>query len=362
MNTVGAGDVGIVPVILTGGRGTRLWPLSRDDNPKQFLPIAGPNTLFQDTVRRIMAAEAVRAPLIVGGDDSRFVVAEQLRTLGVEVGAVVLEPMGRNTAPAVAAAARLICDRMGDAVMVILPSDHLVLDEDAFRSDVAVAATAARAGKVVTIGIPATTPETGYGYIQQGAALDGLTGTYEVVRFVEKPPLSDAQGYVADGSYRWNSGMFVVTASTLLRELDRLSPAVSAGAAAAVAGATVDADFMRLEADSFGGCPDLSIDYAVMEHTDRAAMVPASFGWSDVGSWSSLWDVAARDTAGNAAVGNTFLKDVRNAYVRSEDGQLIAVIGVDDIIVVGTREAVLVIPKSRAQEVKDVVQAIGKDR
>lgn len=336
------------PVLLSGGSGTRLWPLSREAYPKQFLPLAGEETMLQATWQRVAAIADV-APIVVAGEEHRFLVAEQLRQIGAPVPAILLEPLGRNTAPAIAAAALQAMAGGEDPLMLVLPSDHVVRDPAAFREAVRVASPAAEAGALVTFGIVPTAPETGFGYIQAASG----EGVRKVLRFVEKPDAATAQGYLASGDFFWNSGMFLLRASRFLEELQRFRPAIAAAVRAAHATAARDGDFIRLDKIAFADCPSDSIDYAVMEHTDAAMVLPVDFGWNDVGSWSSLWDVSAQDACGNACRGEVIAVDSRNSYAWAQ--RMVALVGVDDIVVVETADAVLVARKDRVQQVKDVV-------
>jgi mannose-1-phosphate guanylyltransferase/mannose-1-phosphate guanylyltransferase/mannose-6-phosphate isomerase len=347
----------ITPVILSGGAGTRLWPLSRESYPKQLLALTSDLSLLQGTARRVSDRNLFEAPLLVSNADHRFIVAEQLRHLDIAPRAIVLEPVGRNTAPAAAAAAIMLAETDPNALMLVLPSDHAIEKTDEFISVVRTAAAAAGGGALVTFGITPTHPETGYGYIQRGERLDGRAGCYVVDAFAEKPDAETAAGYLADGGYDWNSGMFLFSARSFLDELERREPAMVSGCRKAVAGAERDLDFLRLADAPFRAVPARSIDYAVMEHTDRAAVVPADIGWSDVGSWSSLWDVSEKDAAGNALTGDVMTFDVKNSYIRSE-GRLVTALGVSDMIVVATDDSVLVMPKDRAQDVKTIVDAL----
>ncbi|MEV5117301.1 MAG: mannose-1-phosphate guanylyltransferase/mannose-6-phosphate isomerase [Stenotrophomonas indicatrix] len=338
----------IQPVILSGGSGTRLWPLSREAYPKQFLPLAGEETMLQATWQRV-APIAARGPLVIANEEHRFVAAEQLQQVGAEPAAIILEPVGRNTAPAIAVAALEATRDGSDALLLVLPSDHVISDEAAFRTAVQAAAGAAEAGKLVTFGIVPTGPETGYGYIK---AADGQ-GARAVERFVEKPDLDTATGYVASGQYYWNSGMFLFKASRYLQELERLQPAMLAACRAAWQSARRDADFTRLDKDAFTAVPSDSIDYAVMEKTADAVVVPLDAGWNDVGSWTALRDVSQQDGDGNAHQGDVIAIDCRNTYAYAQ--RLVALVGLDDVIVVETDDAVLVGKGDRMQEVKTVV-------
>ena len=344
----------ILPVILSGGSGTRLWPLSREAYPKQFLPLVGEQTMLQATWTRV-AGIAGTAPIVVANQEHRFMAAEQLRECGVSSAALILEPVGRNTAPAIAIAALQAQASHEDALLLVLPSDHVVRDDAAFHAAVGEAAVAAQDGKLVTFGIVPTAPETGYGYIKAAAG----TGVRAVERFVEKPDLATAQDYVASGAYYWNSGMFLFKASTYLDALRRLQPAMLAACEQALGKATRDADFIRLDAEAFAQSPNDSIDYAVMEKTADAAVVPLDAGWSDVGSWSALWEVSDKDANGNAHHGDVIGIDCRNTYAHGS--RLIAMVGLEDVVVVETDDAVMVGHRDRIQEVKQVVGQIKRD-
>ncbi|EOW2136832.1 mannose-1-phosphate guanylyltransferase/mannose-6-phosphate isomerase [Stenotrophomonas sp. GD03908] len=338
----------IQPVILSGGSGTRLWPLSREAYPKQFLPLAGELTMLQATWQRV-APLAARGPLVIANEEHRFVAAEQLQQVGAEPAAIILEPVGRNTAPAIAVAALEATRDGADALLLVLPSDHVITDEAAFRSAVQAAAGAAEAGKLVTFGIVPTGPETGYGYIK---AADGQ-GLRAVERFVEKPDLETASGYVASGQYYWNSGMFLFKASRYLQELERFQPEMLASSRQAWQQARRDADFTRLDKDAFTAVPSDSIDYAVMEKTADAVVIPLDAGWNDVGSWTALRDVSQQDGDGNAHQGDVIAIDCRNTYAYAQ--RLVALVGLDDVVVVETDDAVLVGKADRMQDVKTVV-------
>ncbi len=347
----------IHPVILSGGTGTRLWPLSRAAYPKQIMPLVANISLLQATAKRVGDPARFAPPLLICNDDHRFLVAEQLRQLAVEPRAIVLEPVGRNTAPAAAAAALILGEADPAALLLMLPSDHHIGAPDRFLAAVAAALPAAEAGHLVAFGIAATRPETGYGYIKQGAALVEAPGCFAVERFVEKPDLATAESYVADGGYAWNGGMFLFRADRLLAELQRFEPALLATVRKAVAAARRDLDFLRLDPAAFAAAADRSIDYAVMERTDRAAMVPVEMGWTDVGSWSALWEVAPKDEAGNALIGDVIAVDLKNCYVRG-DGRLVAAVGLEDVILVDTDDAVLAVHRDHAQDIKRVVDTL----
>lgn len=344
------------PVILSGGSGSRLWPLSRQNQPKQFLALIGDRSLFQETVLRASRLVGAQLPVTVCSEDHRFMVGEQLQEVGIGSGGILLEPVARNTAPAIALAALHIASTDEDAAMLVMPADHLIEDELAFRNAVDRASMLAADGWLVTFGIHPDYPETGYGYIRQGAAL-GESG-FRIERFVEKPDLPTAERYVSEGGYAWNSGMFMFKARSYLEELKQLAPEILAATEAAYASANPDLDFIRVDRAVFAGSPDDSIDYAVMEKTTRAAVVPVSCGWSDIGSWSSLWSAAARDGDGNRHEGDVLSIDTKNSLVRASDRRMIATIGVEDLVIVDTPDATLVARKDRVQDVKKVVDLI----
>ncbi len=349
---------GVYPVILSGGSGTRLWPVSRSLYPKQLLPLTSSRTMLQETGLRFAGDTAYASPLVVCNNDHRFIIAEQLRAAGIDGFDIVLEPAGRNTAPAVAAAAALLVKRDPAAVMVVLPADHAVADVDGFRAALGQAVPLARAGRLVTFGIKPDTPHTGYGYIKRGADLGG--GAFAVERFVEKPDAETAAGYLADGAYAWNSGIFVFHAQGYLDELARFRPEMVTAATAAVDGGARDLDFFRLASEPFIASPSDSIDYAVMERTDKAAVIPVDIGWNDVGSWDALWEIGVKDADGNRVSGDVLTRGVKNSFIRSETA-LVAAIGVDDMTIVQTADAVLVAPRAAAEQVKDIVADLKRD-
>jgi mannose-1-phosphate guanylyltransferase / mannose-6-phosphate isomerase len=351
----------IHPVILSGGSGTRLWPMSRTLYPKQLLSLLGHDSLLQRTVRRVADRQGFAPPLLVANEEHRFIIAEQLREIAVVPRALLLEPVGRNTAPAACIAALALTEAEPDPLMLVMPSDHTISDAAAFAGAIERAASAARAGALVSFGIAPERAETGYGYIRRGGALDGAEGVFAVAEFVEKPGLEQAQAYVASGEHSWNSGIFLFPANVYLDETERLRPNMVAACRNALATAQRDSDFIRLGSDAFAACESDSIDYAVMEHTRRAAVVPVSMGWSDVGSWDALWEMGAKDQDGNSIAGNVVAEDTRNCYLRSEAG-LVAAIGVEDLVVVATADAVMVAPRNRTQEVKRLFARLVKER
>ncbi|MBD8881273.1 mannose-1-phosphate guanylyltransferase/mannose-6-phosphate isomerase [Rhodanobacter sp. 7MK24] len=346
----------LIPLILSGGSGTRLWPVSRRNLPKQFLSLAGHGTLFQQTVARTRALPEVAAPIVVASEDHRFLAAEQLLEAGVEGASIVLEPLARNTAPAIALGALEALKRDPEALLLVLPADHLIGDTDTFTNAVAQALPLAKQGWLATFGIRPDRAETGFGYIRRGEALEA--GSFRVERFVEKPDLATAEGYLADGGYDWNSGMFLFRADRYLEELGQHAPAMLAAVRAAHAAAQGDLDFVRVDKDAFGKVPEDSIDYAVMEKTTRAAVVPVSCGWSDIGSWSALWLAGERDADGNLREGDTLTVDTRNSLLRSHGRHLVATVGVEDLVVVTTPDATLVAHRDAAQEVKKIVDQL----
>lgn len=344
----------VTPVILSGGSGTRLWPVSRESYPKQLLPLVSEQSLLQETALRARGPD-FGPPIVVCNQEHRFLIAEQLRRAGIDEAQIVLEPAGRNSAPAITAAALLAPSP--DAVLWMMPADHVIKDQAALRPALAKAVQAAQAGRVVTFGMEPHGAETAYGYIEVGPELPELPGVHQVARFVEKPDLATAAALTSSGAHLWNSGMFVFTAGTLLEEMRAHAPEVLEAVQRAVAGRVQDLDFVRLEAASFALAPDISLDYAVAERTDRAAVVPARIGWSDVGSWDSLWEQLPHDAHGNAAVGDVMLEGSERCLVRS-DGPLTAVVGLEDTVVVVTHDAVLAMHRDRAQDVKRVVERL----
>jgi mannose-1-phosphate guanylyltransferase/mannose-6-phosphate isomerase len=347
------------PLVLCGGSGSRLWPMSRRLLPKQFLPLVSERTLFQDTLLRLKGIDNVRAPIVVSNDEHRFLVAEQMREIDIKPEVQILEPVGRNTAPAVAVVALYLQSRDPNACLLVLPSDHLIRNVPAFHSAVAAALPMAADGSLVTFGIAPQGPVTGYGYIERGAPLPGSKGGFGVKRFVEKPDLETARAYISSGGYFWNSGMFAFLAGRFIEELTSFRPDIVAAAKAALKAGKHDLDFLRLDSAAFSACPSDSIDYAVMERTKGSAMVQADIGWSDVGSWTALWEVGEKDAEGNVVQGDVDLRDAKACYVRAGH-RMVAGLGVRDLIIVETDDAVLVADKSRAQEVKEVVDRLDR--
>lgn len=346
----------IVPVILSGGSGTRLWPVSRESFPKQLWPLVSDRTMIQETALRAHGP-GFAPPLVVCNQEHRFLIAEQLRSVGIEGSCIVLEPVGRNSAPAIAAAALLVAEDDPDMVLWIMAADASIADADALQRSLQAAAAAGQKGKVVTFGMKPTAPETGYGYIEIGDKLPDLDGVHNVARFLEKPDATTAQVFLDGGRHLWNSGMFVFTARTILEELERFEPALLSAVRQSVADRTTDLDFVRLGVDAFTLSPSISIDYAVAERTDRAAVVPADLGWSDVGSWGALWELGDKDPSGNVTLGDAILEGAENCYVRS-DGILTAVVGLKDVVVVVTQDAVLAMDRGHAQDVKKIVDRL----
>lgn len=343
----------ILPIILCGGTGSRLWPLSRDLMPKQFLKLDGNDTMLQTTVKRVIGVQSL-PPLIICNEEHRFIAAEQMRQINQLDHNIILEPVGRNTAPAIALAAMTAVKKGQDPLLLVLAADHIISDSQEFRQVVVQASELAAADNLVTFGIVATGPETGYGYIKRGTE---KSGAYSVQQFVEKPDLETAKSYVSSGEYYWNSGMFMFKASVYLAELKKHRPDIYSACEQAMAEVDPDLDFIRVNKEAFLACPDDSIDYAVMEKTTKAVVVPLNAGWSDVGSWSSLWDVTVKDENNNVHKGDVLSVASKDNYVFAETG-LVATVGLENIIVVQTKDAVLVAAKDKVQDVKSIVQQL----
>jgi mannose-1-phosphate guanylyltransferase / mannose-6-phosphate isomerase len=367
MDTVGTlekfheeGSAQIHPVILSGGAGTRLWPLSRASYPKQLLKLSSQRTMLQDTVARGLIDVGFAAPLLVCNEDHRFLVDDQLQQIGIKPQAILLEPKARNTGPAIAAAALWLLARDPDALMLVQPSDHVIASPADFHRAVMRGVAAAQEGRLVTFGIKPVRPDTGYGYIQSGEALSD--GVFGVDRFVEKPDRETAQRFLDSGAFFWNSGIFLLSARAYLGELSRINPAMLEACERAVRDGQEDLAFFRLSAEPFGEAPSLSIDHAVMEHTSRAAVVPVDMAWSDVGSWPALRDIATADGDGNVLQGDVLAERMTNSYIRSE-GRLVAAVGLDNVVVVATDDAVLVADADSAAEVSGIVAKLrGQNR
>ncbi|WP_428354500.1 mannose-1-phosphate guanylyltransferase/mannose-6-phosphate isomerase [Methyloprofundus sp.] len=347
----------MIPVILSGGSGTRLWPLSRGVYPKQFLPLVSDKTMVQETVLRLEGIENLQAPIAVCNEDHRFMMAEQLREVGVQPEAIILEPIGKNTAPAVALAA--LAAKKPNDILLVLPADHVIENIPAFQQAVIKAGALAEQGYLVTFGIVPTAAETGYGYIKRSK--ENISDAFKVAEFVEKPDAEVAEAYVNSGEYYWNSGMFAFKAGRYLEELEKFSPEMLAACRLSFAGAQTDVDFVRLNKDAFNRCPADSIDYAVMEKTDKAVVIPLDASWSDVGSWSALWEVREKDAFGNALTGDVIALDTQNSFIHSGN-KLVAAIGVENMIIIETDDAVMIAPKDRVQEVKKIVAVLKNEQ
>ena len=347
----------MIPLILSGGSGSRLWPLSRKLYPKQFLALTGSATMFQQTLKRL-ALEGMGKPIVVCNEEHRFIVSEQLAAIDCKAQSILLEPFGRNTAPAVAIAAMHLLAEGRDELLLVLPADHVIDDLPVFHTALGIARKAAEQGEMVLFGVPAERAETGYGYIKTGGAKGGLqAGVLQVEQFVEKPDLATASAFVAKGDYFWNSGMFLFRCSRYLEELQRHDPDIYDTCQLALSRSKADLEFIRIDPGSFECCPDNSIDYAVMEKTDRACVVPLAAGWNDVGSWSALWDVQDKDSNGNSHAGDVVMQDSHNCLAHSQS-KLVTLVGLEDVVVVETKDAVMVAHKDRVQDVKQLVNTL----
>lgn len=356
-------DERIHPVILSGGAGTRLWPLSRALHPKQFLSLTGESTPFAQTLLRVSDQSRFAPPLVVCNEEQRYLVGEALRRCDIAAEAIVVEPMARNTGPAACIASLMLAARNPRSLMLLLPSDHHVADEAGFLSAVDLAAEAAASKWLATFGITPSRPDTGYGYIRCAEPLEGLAGCRRVGRFVEKPARATAEAYLASGEYVWNSGMFLFAAETFLGEANHYCPEIVTACRDALDGAAQDHTFLPLNAEAFARAPSISIDHAVFEKTERAVVVPAEIGWTDLGTWDALWQVCETDSAGNVVVGDVVTFDTQDSYLRS-NGQVLATVGVCGMVVVALRDAIVVCPKDRAQDIRQVVdqlEAAGRD-
>lgn len=345
----------MIPVILSGGSGSRLWPLSRKNKPKQFLTLFNDSSMFQSTLTRLNGLDSLEAPLIVCNNEHRFMVAEQLQEIGLEANGIILEPCARNTAPAIALAALKAMDKGEDPLLLILAADHLISDVTAFHKAIEQARKLAEQDKLVTFGIQPQSAHTGYGYIEA----EEKSKPSSVKRFIEKPDLTTAESYLSAGNFFWNSGMFLFKASAYIKELARFSPEMLSSCKQSLEKAVIDLDFVRVDPELFEQSPSDSIDYAVMEKTDKAMVVPLDAGWSDVGSWSSLWEAFTRDDDQNVLIGDVLVENVHNAYIHSEN-RLVTVLGLDDVIVVETHDAVMVAHKDQAQKVKTIVEELTR--
>ncbi|HAU16150.1 MAG TPA: mannose-1-phosphate guanylyltransferase/mannose-6-phosphate isomerase [Gammaproteobacteria bacterium] len=348
----------MIPVVLSGGSGSRLWPLSRSAYPKQFLPLCSGYSLVQDTVMRLAGSVATEAPIFVTANDQRFLLADQVQTLGAEGAEIVLEPARRNTAPAIALACFAAQERAPESVVLVLPSDHHIENKAAFQQVLELANTAAVKGNLVTFGVVPTKPETGYGYIK--ANNSSADGWLSIDAFVEKPSVELAEQYLESGDYYWNSGMFAFRADVYLQELKQHNPAIYDAAKASWDARSEDLDFIRVGEEAFVACPEDSIDYAVMEKTEKAVVIPLDSGWSDVGSWQSLWEVQDKDATGNVLVGDVIAQDTENTMVHASN-RMVACLGVEDLVIVETTDAVLVADINQVQKVKDIVKLIEAD-
>lgn len=346
----------IVPVILSGGSGTRLWPLSRKMHPKQLLPLLSETTLLQDTANRFKSLDTVTDGMVICNEDYRFMVAEQVRESALSNVDIILEPMGKNTAPAIALAALNAAEEDSDPVLLVLPADHDIRDVDAFLKDIEKGLEQSKQGNLVTFGIVPDSPETGYGYIQSGSEID--MGCYKVSRFVEKPDIETARQYLEQGGYYWNSGMFMFRASVYLDALKQYAPDIHSACVDSFDKVERDMDFLRIPADPFSSCPSDSIDYAIMEKADNTVVIPVDIGWSDVGSWAALHDLGESDVSGNTFIGDVESLETANSYVRSEK-RLTVTLGVSDLIVVDTEDALLISSREKVQDIKNVVEKLS---
>jgi mannose-1-phosphate guanylyltransferase/mannose-6-phosphate isomerase len=351
----------LVPVILVGGSGTRLWPVSRKNHPKQFLNITGDQTLLQATLSRLEGVENLGKSIVLCNEKHRFTAAEQLTEMGHDFAALFLEPVGKNTAPAVTIAALRAIKKHDDALLLVLPADHVIQNTEEFHKAISIATKAAQKDKLVTFGIVPNKPETGYGYVKRGEGLSDDKSLYAVSEFVEKPDLETAQAYIESANYYWNSGMFLFKASVFLEELEKFNADILTACKLALDGSQHDLDFIRLDKKSFKACPSDSIDYAVMEKTKNAVVVPLDAGWNDVGSWDSLWEIEKKQENGNVLRGDVIVHETSNCLVHAEH-KLVSLVGVEDLVVIETKDAVLVAAKDKVQDVKEIVKKLHKER
>ena len=347
----------IVPVILSGGSGTRLWPLSRKLYPKQFINLVNETTLFQDTILRL--PKDVAEPLIICNEEHRFLAAEQLREIGKKTKGIILEPEGRNTAPAVALAALQFINKGEDPILLVLSADHLIKNIEAFHQSITIASELAENNKLITFGVVPDKAETGYGYIE--ANINNTDDYYSIKSFTEKPSQKNAKKYLDSVNYLWNSGMFMFKASVYLSELEKFEPEILSACKKSCTTENIDSDFIRIDNDAFHQCPNESIDYAVMEHTKNGVVVPLDANWSDVGSWSSLWDIKTKDNNDNVSEGDVFLEDVKNTYTYSSN-RLVSVIGVSNLVIIDTQDALLVADKQQTHNIKKIVEKLNNDK
>lgn len=356
----------LIPIILAGGSGTRLWPLSRELSPKQFLALTGNHTLLQNTVLRLYGMADVSDAVVICNEHHRFIIAEQFRAINAKTAAIILEPIGRNTAPAVSLAALYALSVADDPILLILPADHHIEDAQSFQETILTGARFAEQGNLITFGIIPRSPETGYGYIEKGEPVspgESEADAFKIKQFVEKPDQQTAQAYLDSGDYLWNSGMFMFRASQILEELMLFVPQIVDICRAALDQGAKDLDFLRLNAETFATCPSDSIDYAVMEKTKKGVLIPLSAGWSDLGSWEALWEVGERDPQGNVTLGDVVIHGVKDSYLQATS-RLVAALGVENHIIVETSDAVLVAPRDKVQEIKPLVQklkAMGRE-
>ena len=347
----------IIPVILSGGSGTRLWPLSRKHFPKQFLALTGENTMLQETLLRLNGIENLNDPIVVCNADHRFLVAEQCKQINIKNLTILLEPVGKNTAPAIAAAALQSLKQIDNAILLVLSADHVIQNIKAFHEAINIARKQAKEGKLITFGIVPTDANTGYGYIK--LSKNNIDGVYMVKEFIEKPNLKSAEKYINQGNYLWNSGIFMFNILTLIDELNTHSPKIISSVNKAVNNATKDLDFIRLEKQSFETSPSNSVDYALMEKSDNVAVVPLDAGWSDVGSWSTLYDIGMKDNNGNILKGDVIVKDTTNTYIHASH-HMITAVGLDNLVVIDTHDATFIASRNKAHEVKSIVKSLQK--